>query len=214
MSKKIFWFVGVIAVCIIGIIVLTGKEKESADIDYKGQPFLGDASAPVKIVEFGDYQCPHCKDFNDSLLPVIEKELVETGKAKVYFMNYAFMGPDSTASAQFAETVYKELGNDVFWKFHHLLFANQTDESGKAMQFTDDVMETLLAEVVGAEDVQQVLNAYQEGKGNEALKKDMSIANHLGISSTPSIFINGKLFEGSSMKDFFDQVDEATASGK
>ncbi|QTD39796.1 DsbA family protein [Sporosarcina sp. Te-1] len=214
MSKKLFWFIGIVAVCIIGIIVLTNTEKESADIDYEGQPFVGDASAPVEIVEFGDYKCPHCKDFNDSLLPIIEKELVETGKAKFYFMNYAFMGPDSTTSAQFAETVYQELGNDVFWEFHHLLFANQTDESGKTVQFTDTVMETLLAEVASPEDVEQVMKAYQEGEGKANLEKDMKTANRLEISSTPSIFINGKLFDGGSMNDFFKRVDEASKSGK
>ncbi|MBB4825260.1 protein-disulfide isomerase [Sporosarcina luteola] len=214
MSKKLFWIIGIVAVCIIGIIVLTNTEKESADIDYEGQPFVGDASAPVEIIEFGDYKCPHCKDFNDNLLPIIDKELIETGKAKFYFMNYAFMGPDSTTSAQFAETVYQELGNDVFWEFHHLLFANQTDESGETMQFTDQALETLLAEVAKPEDVKQVMEAYQEGKGKAALEKDMKIANHLEISSTPSIFINGKLFDGGSMNDFFKRVDEASKSGK
>ena len=115
MNKKIFWLIGILAVCLIGIIVLTNVNEESVVIDYEGQPFLGEASAPVEIVEFGDYKCPSCKDFNDRLFPVIYQELVKTGKAKFYFMNYSFIAPDSTTAAQFAETVYKELGNETFW---------------------------------------------------------------------------------------------------
>ena len=94
--------------------MLTNVNEKSVVIDYEGQPFLGEASAPVEIVEFGDYKCPSCKDFNDRLFPVIYQELVETGKAKFYFMNYSFIAPDSTTAAQFAETVYKELGNESF----------------------------------------------------------------------------------------------------
>ena len=87
LSKKIFWFIGVIAVCIIGIIVLTNTKAESVVFEYEGQPYIGEETAPVEIVEFGDYKCFHCKDFNDSLFPLIHKEFVETGKAKFYYMN-------------------------------------------------------------------------------------------------------------------------------
>ena len=84
-------------------------------IEYEGQPFLGEESAPVAIVEFGDYKCPACKAFDESLFPLIEQEFVETGQAKFYFMNYSFINNDSHRSAQFAETVYQELGNEKFW---------------------------------------------------------------------------------------------------
>ncbi|WP_336825071.1 DsbA family protein [Sporosarcina sp. USHLN248] len=210
MSKKLFWFIGIIAVCIIGMIVLVDTEKESAVMDYEGQPFLGEASAPVEIVEFGDYKCPHCKEFNDNLLPMIQEELITSGKAKFYFMNYAFMGPDSTSAAQFAETVYEQLGNEVFWDFHHLLFANQTTKSGEMNIFTDELMETVLSEVASPEETEQVMTAYRDGKGKDALKKDMSTAKSLGISSTPSIYINGKLFDGGTMNDFLERVEEAS----
>lgn len=190
MNKKIFWLIGILAVCLIGIIVLTNVNEESVVIDYEGQPFLGEASAPVEIVEFGDYKCPSCKDFNDRLFPVIYQELVETGKAKFYFMNYSFIAPDSTTAAQFAETVYEELGNEPFWAFHNLLFANQT------RVFSEQTLEKMLAEVVNEEEVTKVMAAYQEGKGKTAWDHDMNTANNLGISSTPTIFIGEKSLQG------------------
>src|SRR5690349_19654660 len=110
-SKFIFWIIGLVTVCLVGLIFLSNNAKKEA-IDYKGQPILGEQSAQVKIVEFGDYKCPYCKNFNDQLLPGIEKDFIKTGKASLYFMNYSFINVDSTRSAKFAEAVYKVLGNE------------------------------------------------------------------------------------------------------
>ncbi|MBS4220952.1 DsbA family protein [Bacillus sp. FJAT-49711] len=214
MSKKIFWIVGILAICIIGIIVLKDVQQKSVVIDYENQPFLGEETAPVEIIEFGDYKCPHCKDFNDSIFPIINEDLVETGKAKFYFINFAFISPDSTTAAQFAETVYQELGNERFWEFHHLLFANQMTESGEMNLFSDEFLKAILAEVSSPEEAEQVMLAYSEGKGDAALKKDLAIAKKLGISSTPSIYIDGKQFEGGSMDDLIEMVEEATPRGE
>ncbi|WP_203247179.1 DsbA family protein [Sporosarcina beigongshangi] len=214
MNKRIFWIIGLVAVCIIGIVMLTNVNEKSVVIDYEGQPFLGEASAPVEIVEFGDYKCPSCKDFNDRLFPIIYEELVKTGKAKFYFMNFSFIAPDSTTAAQFAETVYKELGNDKFWEFHNLLFANQTTESGQPTLFNDATLEEMLAKVASEEETSKVMVAFGESKGKEAWEKDMRTANGLGVSSTPTIFIGGKQFNGSTINDFIKMAEESAASGQ
>ena len=210
MSKKIFWFIGIIAVCLIAIVMLTNAKEDTAVIDYEGQPFLGEESAPVEIVEFGDYKCPHCGEFNNTLLPTINEELVETGKAKFYFMNYSFIAADSTTSAQFAETVYEELGNEKFWEFHHLLFANQTNESGQANLMSEEFLTAVLTEVATAEETEKVKLAFSEGTAKEAWDQDMSTANNLGVTSTPTIYIGGKEFTGQTMDDFVEMVEEST----
>lgn len=210
MSKKLFWFIGVVAVCLIAIVMLTNAKEDAVLIDYEGQPFLGEESAPVEIVEFGDYKCPHCGEFNNTLLPMINQELVETGKAKFYFMNYSFIAADSTTSAQFAETVYEELGNEKFWEFHHLLFANQTNDSGQENLMSEEFLSAVLAEVVTQEEVEKVKLAFSEGKAKDAWDKDMSTANNLGVNSTPTIYIGGKEFTGQTMDDFVEMVDETT----
>lgn len=214
MNKKIFWFIGIIAVCIIGVILLSSSSKESVEIDYEGQPFLGEASAPVSIIEFGDYKCPHCKDFNEHTFPIIYKELVETGKAKFYFMNYSFIGPDSMKAALFAETVYQELGNDVFWSFHNAIFENQTTSDGEMTFFTDEFLEKIVRELVSEEEATKVMAAYRQEKGKDAWDLDMQIAKKLNVTSTPAIYINGNQFEGNTLEDFIEMVEEAENHGE
>jgi len=214
-SKKFFWIIGIAAAClIIGVIMFKGSRGQTAAIEYEGQPFKGDKEAPVNIVEFGDYKCPHCKVFNENAVPEIQKELIDTGKAKFYTMNYPFMAPDSTIAAKFAETVYKELGNQTFWKFHDLLFANQTDKAGKENVLKEPLLEAVLAEVASPEDTNKVMDAFGKGKGNAGLKKDEAMAKRLDIQSTPSIYVNGKLFEGKSIDDLKKMVEDATANGQ
>ena len=210
MSKKIFWIIGIIAVCVIALIVLNGKSgKSSATIDYKNQPFIGQESAPVEIIEFGDYKCPHCGEFNKNVLPYIDQQFIQTGKAKLYFMNYAFIAPDSKTAALFAETVYKELGNEPFWKFHELLFENQTTKDGKENLMTEDFLKTVLSKVASKDETEKVAKAFEENKANASFDKDMKTANKLKVQATPAIFIGGKEFKGQTMNDFAKMVDEA-----
>lgn len=77
-SKFVFWTIGIIAAFVLGFIIIgnhsNSDEKSNETIDYSNQPFLGDKSAPVSIIELGDYKCPNCKNFNENVVPIIAKE--------------------------------------------------------------------------------------------------------------------------------------------
>lgn len=213
-SAFTFWIIGLVAVIIIGFIFLAnGKEEDTAayEIDYKSQPYLGDNSAPVQIVEFGDYKCPVCKTFEEKFFPSIKSELVDTGKAQFYFMNYSFINVDSTRSAKFAESVYQELGNETFWKFHELLFSKQPDDHKYEKEdiFTDEFLEDTLKEIANEADVKKVVTSFKAGKFEKHWNKDMKTAEELAVSGTPSLFVNGKKFEGNTIDDLKKMVDEA-----
>ncbi|WP_232732402.1 DsbA family protein [Bacillus sp. mrc49] len=213
-SAFTFWIIGLVAVIIIGFIFLAnGKEEDTAayEIDYKSQPYLGDNSAPVQIVEFGDYKCPVCKTFEEKFFPSIKSELVDTGKAQFYFMNYSFINVDSTRSAKFAESVYQELGNETFWKFHELLFSKQPDDHKYEKEdiFTDEFLEDTLKEIANEADVKKVVTSFKAGKSEKHWNKDMKTAEELAVSGTPSLFVNGKKFEGNTIDDLKKMVDEA-----
>lgn len=214
-SKFIFWVIGLIVICILGFIFLGNhskqKEQTKEAIDYSGQPYLGKISAPVSIIEFGDYKCPNCKNFAENVVPLIEKEFVKTGKAKFYFMNDSFINVDSTRSAKFAEAVYKELGNETFWKFHELLYKKQPKDSKyEKMDIYDEAFLTsILKEIASEDDTKKVLDTFRAKKTDADWQKDMDYAAKLGVSGTPTIFVNGKLFEGQTIGDLKTMVDKA-----
>ncbi|CAN7528762.1 DsbA family protein [Peribacillus frigoritolerans] len=214
-SAFTFWIIGLIAIIIIGFIFLAnGKKDEDTavnEIDYKSQPYLGEKSAPVQIVEFGDYKCPVCKTFEEQFFPSIQSELIDTGKAQFYFMNYSFINVDSTRSAKFAESVYQELGNKTFWEFHELLFDKQPADLKyeKEDVFTDKFLEETLKEIANDKDVKKVVTSFKAKKSEDQWNKDMELADELGVTGTPSLFVNGKKFEGNTIDDLVKMVDDA-----
>jgi protein-disulfide isomerase len=216
-SKFYFWTIGIIAAFILGFIFLANptkpeeKAKPKETIDYSNQPFLGEKTAPVSILEFGDYKCPNCKNFAENTVPIIQKELVATGKAKFYFMNDAFIFDDSIRSAKFAESVYQELGNDVFWKFHEHLFSKQPEDPKleKMDVYDEKFLVAILKEVASDNDVNKVVENFRAKKSDAAFKKDMDYAEKLGVTGTPTMYINGKLFTGKTLDDLKEMVDKA-----
>ncbi|MFP5108722.1 DsbA family protein [Neobacillus sp. C211] len=211
-----FWVVGLVAVFILAFIFLGNhskkqEETKGTEIDYSNQPFLGEKSAPVSIIEFGDYKCPNCKNFDKNVVPIIQQELVNTGKAKFYFMNDSFINVDSTRSAKFAESVFQELGNETFWKFHDLLFEKQPEDTKyeKVDLFTEDFLVDTLKEVASDSDVDKVVKNFQDKKSDKAWDKDMDYAVKLGVTGTPTIFVNGEKFEGQTIDDLKEMVAKA-----
>lgn len=219
-AKFTFWVIGLVVVCIAAFIFFGNHTKKQETttankIDYSNQPFLGEKTAPVSIIEFGDYKCPNCKNFATNVVPVIEKELVDTGKAKFYFMNDSFINTDSIRSAKFAESVFKELGNETFWKFHELLYQKQPTESKyeKMDVFTEDFLTKTLKEVASDQEVDKVVKNFQSKDSEAAWNKDMEYAEKLGVTGTPTIFVDGQMFKGQTIDDLKKMVEEA-AKGK
>lgn len=215
----LFWTIGILT---LGLIIflfsgaLDNNDTSTADISYENQPYLGEKDATVNIVEFGDYKCPACKNFNESFFPLIDKELIQTGKVKFYFLNYPFINVDSERSAIFAETVYKGLGNETFWKFHKTLYEKQPDDQSLERQdiFTEKFLTETLGEVTSEEDVKKVTETWENKDNEKALKTDEALVSDLGVTSTPTLFVNGKKFEGTSLEDLKEMVDDASKESK
>ncbi|MCD7034014.1 DsbA family protein [Metabacillus sp. GX 13764] len=219
-GKRVPWIlISIGVIVIIGIIimfVLGSKQNNAGEMTLKDQPYLGKESAPVSIVEFGDYKCPYCKVFTLSSYPEIEKQLVDTGKAKFYFLQFPFINNDSFRAAEFAETVYKELGNEAFWKFHESLYAKQPDDQKyeKMDYFTEPVLMQVLTGTAGKDNAAKVQKAFKNNEGKSLSDEDLNIGKKLQVEGTPAIFIDGKLFQGQSFDDLKNEVAQAAEKKK
>jgi len=68
--------------------------SEAVPVHVHGDIVYGSPDAPVELIEYASMTCPHCKSFNDTVLPFLMKELVATGKVRYVFRNYVLNRPD------------------------------------------------------------------------------------------------------------------------
>jgi len=135
MKKKGMIFSGIAAIVIVAIIASISASQsvnESLNLDMgqthgtvstaMGSPILGSDSAPITIIEFGDYQCHQCYNWFHNTKDSVVENYIETGKANLVFVDLAFLGRDSPKAAA-ATYCAEEQGK--YWEFHDLLYTSQ-----------------------------------------------------------------------------------------
>jgi len=189
--------VSVVAIVVVFFMILptlqpVGTIAEHPLMDRKLVKFnaMGDPNAPVKIIEYSDFQCPYCANFVKNTEQQLIDAYIATGK--VYFEYHSFgefIGPES---ARAAEAAYCAGDQNKFWDMHDLLFANQAAENSGA--FTDKRL-TAFAAKLGL-DAGKFSDCFTSGKYATQVTKDGADAAQSGVKATPSFVINGKLLEG------------------
>ena len=105
------------------------KDASAGDIDIvKSSPVQGSRIAPITIIEFGDYQCPECQEWFQNEKPLIKSKYIDKNKVKFYFVDYAYLGPNSINAAN-ASYCAAEQGK--YWEYHSYLYELQKDIDGE-----------------------------------------------------------------------------------
>lgn len=165
--------------------------SDSSTFSYDSQPVLGGPDAPVKIVEFGDYKCPVCQQFDAAFFPKIKKDFIDTGKVAYYFMNYPII-EGSMPAALASESVYHN-SPDQFWAYHDAIYANQGSESENWA--TTDFLIHLAKMHVPEIDTEQLRKDIEEKTYLDQIKKEKQKGETLGVQGTPTIFVNGEMLD-------------------
>lgn len=168
------------------------------DISEDDDPFKGDANAPVVIIEFSDFQCPYCGKFVAETLPQIEKEYIDTGKTKIVFRDYPLPFHSNAQKAAEATECADEQGK--FWEMHDIIFANQTAISVSDLKG--------YASRLGL-NTGKFNSCLDSGKYEEETKKDLADGQAVGVSGTPTFFINGKMLVGAQPFEAFKEIIDA-----
>ena len=100
---------------------IAAKQSPLVNLE-NGSPVLGSESAPVTIVEFGDYQCEACYHWFHNTRDTLIDNYIETGKAKLIFVDLPFLGRDSPKAAQ-ASYCAEDQGK--YWEYHTMLYTFQ-----------------------------------------------------------------------------------------
>ena len=181
----------------------TGAKAPSVNIkDVKIQAddaIIGDKNAPVTLAYWFDYQCPFCKAVDvggvpqipiEPSMPALIKDYVDTGKLKIVFKDYAFLGEDSTTGALYKHAIW-ELYPEKFYAWHEAMFKAQDEENGG---FGDEASILKLIRKISGLDADR-LKAKVAEKRDEYLKlieEDQQEGASFGIQGTPG-FITGKV---------------------
>lgn len=152
---------------------------------------VGDANAPVTIDVFEDFQCPACKSFTENIETLVIENLVATGKARYVFHNYPFLDGDgagtSGESDQAANASLCANEQGKFWEMHSIIYANWNQENQGA--YSDPRLQAM-AQSLGL-DMDAFNACFDANKYEEDIQADFDLGNELGVSGTPTVFVNG-----------------------
>lgn len=164
---------------------LSGAGKVQAELKGLPQngPVLGDPSAKVTLIEYGDLQCSTCKLYADSIMPQLFSGPVRSGQAKIEFRAWPIIGPDSIPAA---EGAYAAGQQGRFWSYIELFYANQGGENSGYV--TDDFM-TAVAKGAGVPNIDKWNQDRKAAGGKQLVTQNLRQFQAFGFSGTPSFAI-------------------------
>ncbi|MCH8914763.1 MAG: DsbA family protein [Thaumarchaeota archaeon] len=195
MNKKGVIISVIVVVIVAGIAAsYSSSPSETVNLDMgrthgtistaMGSPILGDPSAAITIVEFGDYQCEQCYAWFHETKPAIVQDYIDTGKANLVFVDLAFLGRDSPKAAQAS---YCAEDQGMYWEYHDILYNLQesidngwaNSERLKAFAFSLDLDMELFESCLDSE------------KYSKRVQYNIQQARKNGVNGTPGFFIVG-----------------------
>lgn len=199
-GKNFYLILGLVVVAgVVALLALRGGgTKESpgrpvslADLSAPADSTVGIAAgakdAPVKLIEFADYTCPHCAEFTRLAGRALRQNLVQTGKLRWVMFDFPLSQNTNAIPGALAARCAGAQGD--YWPMHDLLFGNQLDwvtSRNPESHFAD------YAKQAGV-DVGKWKSCYENKTYLRQIMASRNYGLQLGVNSTPTLFLNGKL---------------------
>jgi protein-disulfide isomerase len=169
------------------VIVIT-PETISAPVNGTS---MGDPNAPVRVDVYEDFRCSACKFYSQNIETVIIQNYIDLGKVLYTYHTYLVIDSfdNSGASSQAANAALCAAEQGHFWDYHNTLYANQVTED--AALFSNERLVTMAQNI--NLDMKAFNQCFQEKRYNSTIQTDISKGLSLGITGTPTIFVDGTL---------------------
>ena len=216
MHKKGIAVGAIVTIIAIGIVASNSSSaSETVNLDMgrmhgdvstaMGSPILGDPSAPITIVEFGDYQCHACYNWFHTQKPAIYENYIATGKANLVFVDLAFLGRDSPTAAQAS---YCAEDQGMYWEYHDLLYNSQESQIDNGWANSERLK--AFAFNMGL-DMDLFESCLDSDKYSKRVQYNVSEAKKHGARATPTFIIVGpnnqqEQFQGGQPYSTFKQI--------
>jgi protein-disulfide isomerase len=174
-----------------------------AGVGVEGAPIRGSAQAPVTIVEFSDFHCPYCRQVQ----PTLTRLLSDYGdRVKLAYRDFPIdqLHPSARRASEAARCANEQ---GKFWEYHDKLYLGGADTSPEKLR--------ALAQETGM-NVSVFEQCFASGKHQSGVDKDIAQGADLGVTGTPSFFINGRALSGAQPYESFVGIinDELARSGQ
>jgi protein-disulfide isomerase len=179
---------------------IKSKEQQLVEVEIGNLPPWGNPSAPIKIIEFGDFLCPFCARAVTDLYPRIEN-LINQGKVVFYFRD--FIVHDQAAIIHNAARCANEQGK--YWEFNKnslQKFLNGVDISKKENLLN-------LAEELNL-DLPSFEKCLDENRYSQDIQNDFQAGVSAGVRATPTFFINDQKVEGLNIPKIMSTINKYT----
>ncbi|MCG7520632.1 DsbA family protein [Ruegeria sp. Ofav3-42] len=189
--------------------LISSAEAQEADLDTSTivEMTLGAEDAPVEIIEYASYTCPHCANFHTGAFKELKKDFIDTGKVKfiyreVYFDRYGL----------WASMVARCGGPEKFFGISDLIYEGQSEwtKAGGPAEIVDELRK--IGRLAGI-DNDQLEACLQDGTRAQTLVAwYQENAERDGVQATPSFVVNGKKVDNQSYGDFKKLIEDELGS--
>jgi protein-disulfide isomerase len=219
--KAFLWVIGLIAlvgVAALGYVASKPKSRsadvrEVADTTNAGPAqgyLIGKVDAPVKIMEFADFECPSCGDFSTVTEPDVRTRIIDPGLANLTYYDFPIPGHRNTLAASNAAACADEQGK--FWPMHDRIFQSQDEWNGEATDAPKPFLKRYAGEV--GLDVAKWETCYDARKYQKRINANLADGLRRGVNSTPTFVIGNKIYpvklSYDEMKKLVDSIAKST----
>lgn len=159
---------------------------------YVGQPTLGDADAPVKLILFENFMCEHCRSFETDVFPQLKHKFIDTGRVEVYYVNLAWGSEQAELVGLAGECAYAQ-DEVAFWTYKRLLYEQQG-----SWQNASDL--AALADTVPKLNRERLEACVATGNTRAELERDLALGDLVGVVGTPSVVVGDRGLEAPSFE--------------
>ncbi|MEM7720769.1 MAG: DsbA family protein [Pseudomonadota bacterium] len=177
-------------------------DASTGDLPSVTEMVLGDPDAPVEVIEYASFTCPHCRTFHENVMPRMKADYIDPGHVRFVYREVYF-----DRFGLWAGMVARCAGPDRYFGIVDLIYANQSEWTqgspaevaenlrriGRTAGLTNEQLDTCLTD---AEMAQAMLETYEA-----------NVAVH-DISGTPAFVVDGRLYSNMSYSDFQAILDE------
>ncbi len=216
--KAFLWLLGAIVLVGVAALSYVATKPKGAVRDVPETPdttnagpaqgyLIGKVDAPVKILEFADFECPACAGFSVVTEPDLRSRIITPGLANLTYYDFPLTLHRNTLAASNAAACADEQGK--FWSMHDRLFQAQTEWNGEATDAPKPFFKRYAQE--SGLDVPKWEVCYDTRKYQKRIGANLAEGLRLGVNQTPSFVIAGKLYAGMRSYDVLKAIVDSVA---